>query len=277
MATSGIAMEPEGMATFVDRGVLRKGSLKRWDGAARTCYEWDASRRVCITWGFRYPAMLNVLTGHWQDNNLWFRGGNCLVFLYGKGDSRRGPSFKVPLQQLINSKCYPLIQKFLHTDQQWPRTPENIDRWCHMNGRGAVELYIPPVSRTDASRNQAFRVAVRNIFAWAFQRSLVGEHLGPALVELLDSMYEYRSEGCDNDQDMMSYLDEEGYLDIANQPDHALAMLYMAETLRMRDLYIRAFVHCVGMHHQLYSSSEYEVSRLLQRKMSDGLLILPRS
>ncbi|KAI9902435.1 hypothetical protein N3K66_001787 [Trichothecium roseum] len=136
-----------------------------------------------------------------------------------------------------------------------------------MNGKGAVELYIPPVSRTDASRNQAFRVAVRNIFAWAFQRSLVGEHLGPALVELLDSMHEYRSEGCDNDQDMMSYLDEEGYLDIANQPDHALAMLYMAETLKMRDLYIRAFVHCVGMHHQLYSSSEYEIISFESKKL----------
>ncbi|KAM0299443.1 hypothetical protein ACHAPM_007485 [Fusarium culmorum] len=67
-------------------------------------------------------------------------------------------------------------------------------------------------------------------------------------------MHEFRCGVEDNVTDMMDYFDEEGYLDMANQPNHALAMLQLAEFFQMRELYIRAFSHCVGMSEYLFEN-----------------------
>lgn len=89
---------------------------------------------------------------------------------------------------------------------------------------------------------------------------MVGNTLGDALVGVFHSMHEFRSDVDDNVEDLMEYLDEEGYLDMANQPNHALAILHLAECFQMKELYIRAFAHCVGMNDSLVSSTEYQVS-----------------
>jgi hypothetical protein len=75
-------------------------------------------------------------------------------------------------------------------------------------------------------------------------------------------MVDFRSPGVDNVEDMMSYLDEEGYLNMANQPIHGLAMLHLGEQFQIRDLYINAFAHCVGMGDCLYMLPEYQVCSL---------------
>jgi hypothetical protein len=102
---------------------------------------------------------------------------------------------------------------------------------------------------------------------------MVGDHLGHALVGLMNNMHEFRSADADNFDDLMNYLDEEGYLDIRGQPNHALAMLHFAEVFQMRDIYIDAFAHCVGMSDRLFLSSEYQVrSCCLQRCLEDAYL-----
>jgi hypothetical protein len=112
-----------------------------------------------------------------------------------------------------------------------------------------------------SDKTQAFNyhLATRNFFAWVFRRSMVGCSLGSAIIGLLHSMHEFRSGVNDNVADMMDYFDEEGYLDMANQPNHALAMLHLAEFFQMRELYIRAFAHCVGMSEYLLDSPGFEV------------------
>lgn len=112
-----------------------------------------------------------------------------------------------------------------------------------------------------ADKTQAFHyhLATRNFFAWVFRRSMVGEHLGGALVCLLHSMHEFRLGTEDNVEDMMDYLDEEGYLDLADRPDHALAVLHLAEFFHLKELYTRAFAHCVGMSRYIFTSTEYWV------------------
>lgn len=72
-------------------------------------------------------------------------------------------------------------------------------------------------------------------------------------------MHEFRSGVADGVRDLVDYLDEKGYLGMKNQPHRALALLTLAETFQLRDLYVRAFAHCVGMREQLGSSSEYQV------------------
>lgn len=107
-----------------------------------------------------------------------------------------------------------------------------------------------------------FYLAIRNLFAWMFRKPVVGEHLGSALITLMDSMREFRSPDVDNVEDIMRYLEEEGYLDMANQPMHALAMVHLAEYYKLRDLYISAFAHCAGMSDCLYALPEYQVCLL---------------
>lgn len=72
-------------------------------------------------------------------------------------------------------------------------------------------------------------------------------------------MHEFRSGVDDNVSDMMEYFDEEGYLDMANQPNHALAILQLAECFQMKELYIRAFAHCVGMSENLFENPGFQV------------------
>lgn len=130
-----------------------------------------------------------------------------------------------------------------------------------------LDLYIsaPP----DTERGQAFlyHTATRNFFAWVFRRSLVGSHLGGALVGLLNSMNEFRSAGEDNLQAIFDYMEEEEYLDMRNSPDHALGVLFFAEHFQLLDIWTEAFVHCVGMYESLPRSPGFEVSADRQAKL----------
>lgn len=135
-------------------------------------------------------------------------------------------------------------------------------------GASTLDLYIsaPP----DIERGQAFlyHTATRNFFAWVFRRSLVGNHLGGALVGLLNSLNEFRSVGEDNFQALFDYMDEEGYLDMRNSPDHALGMLFFAEHFQLEEFWTEAFVHCVGMYESLPRSPGFEVSAYRQAKLN---------
>ncbi|KAF5020958.1 hypothetical protein F66182_7004 [Fusarium sp. NRRL 66182] len=221
-------------------------TVLRWDGAARTCTGWDNIRR---------------------DPELWFRNGNCMVHLHGKGHSKRGPSFKVPFSALLDAQCYPLMQRFLVWDGIQRPNLRELMRWSRENPTRKIDLYIPPPPTTDKAQAFSYHLATRNFFAWVFRRSMVGTSLGSALIALLHSMHEFRSGVDDNVSDMMDYFDEEGYLDMANQPNHALAMLQLAEFFEMKDLYVRAFAHCVGMSQHLFDYPGYQELSPAARKL----------
>ncbi|KAF5007119.1 hypothetical protein FDECE_6550 [Fusarium decemcellulare] len=200
---------------FLDVPVEQPATVQRWDGAARTSADWDNIRR---------------------DPELWFRNGNCLVHLYGKGQSRRGPSFKVPFSALLDNQCYPLIQRFMCWEGIQKPNLREIMIWSRKNPMRRIDLYIPPPPTTDRTQAFHYHLATRNFFAWVFRRSMVGSSLGGAFIGLLHSMHEFRSGVDDNVADMMDYFDEEGYLDMANQPSHALAVLQLAEFFEMKEL-----------------------------------------
>ncbi|KXH34401.1 hypothetical protein CSIM01_00312 [Colletotrichum simmondsii] len=253
--TSTQGWTPKTLGNPIIEGRMPQNSkVKRWDGAARSCSDWDNLRR---------------------DPELWFRGGNCFVHLYGKGQSRRGPAFKVPFGALLSAKCHPFVKRFMARDM--PETPgsfhdqyDDLDRWNALNPNERIELYIPAPPMADKEQAFSYHLATRNFFAWIFRRSVVGEHLGTALIGLLNSMAEFRGNEQDNVSDLTSYLDEEGYYDIKGVPQHALAMLHLAEVFQLRDLYVDAFSHCVGMSEELFYSPEYQhigsVSKTLIRR-----------
>jgi len=185
------------------------------------------------------------------------------VHLYKRGQSRRGPSFKVPFDALLEAKCHPLLSRFIARDVFGQSTAhlryDDFENLIRDNPNARIELYIPPPANANRETSLRYYIAMRNFFAWVFRRSMVGEHLGMALIWLLNTMSQLRCPGEDNMGDLISYMDEEGYLDMRNQPIHALAILHFAEYFQCKTLYIDAFTHCAGMSDRLFVVPEYQV------------------
>lgn len=203
---------------------------------------------------------LGPLTPLAQDPDLWMPDGSCLIYFYTKGCSNRSPSFKLPFSKLVAAQCFPFIEQFLVTEGFRPRSASEIRRWHKLNPRRTAELYIPLPPRLDHEKSLAYYLVTRNFLAWVVGKPLVGEQLGSALVALLCSMQEFRSHVEDDVKDLFDYLDKTGYLALAHQPDHAMALLFLAESFRLRQPYIRAFAHCVGMNEHLRHRPDYCVS-----------------
>lgn len=92
-----------------------------------------------------------------------------------------------------------------------------------------------------------------------FNIPVVGNSLGEALIALLDRMALFRFDSTENQDDVLAYLDNQGYTDFRECPDHSLAVLRFAERFEYRELWTDAFVHCVGMNDDLILSAEFEV------------------
>lgn len=128
----------------------------------------------------------------------------------------------------------------------------------------SIELFVP--GREETSRQESFRwhVATRNFFAFIMGKPLVGAHLGQAMVDLQERMQLYRSSQVNNHQDFLLYADTQGYRDFVDCPDYALAILYYSEHFKLRDVWVDAFAHCVGMNDRLVLSPEFAVSHYQQ-------------
>lgn len=267
---------------FVENQAPAHESMRRWDGATKTWQPWDYLRR---------------------DPELWLRNGNCYIHLYGVGQSRRGPAFRIPFSALLDAGCQPLLDRYLVTAPARPNAP--IPRYTHQNphhalqsrhpqpqqphgsiqhqvpcqqlapGNSYVQLYISAPPQANTQQAFLFHVATRNFFAWLLGRPLVGKNLGSAMIGLLNTMMDFRCHSRDNVSDLLFYLNRLGYLDMRNQPHFALAILHLAEFFHLRDLYIDAFSHCTGMCDRLFLSPEYQnvssVSRKLIRRAKSDL------
>jgi hypothetical protein len=124
------------------------------------------------------------------------------------------------------------------------------------------ELYIP--APHGASLEDVFNhhITTRNFFAWLYNRPLAGRTLGTALAALKARLDIYRpDDSSQNTLEVLSYAENQRYLDFRECVEHALAALFLAEKLQVEDLWVDAFAHCVGMSHRdLRSSIEYAVS-----------------
>lgn len=189
------------------------------------------------------------------------------MHFYSKGHSRRGPSLRVHFESLKQAQCAPLFDVCLA--QLTPGSEAESSIGSNNGSSGGLtsrfqgsssaryELYIPCPEDIPREEAFAYHLTTRNFFAWMFGKPLVGSHLGKSLVNLLERMMLFRNEEADNVQDFTTYLEDSGYLDFGNCPDYALAMLSFAEHFELRDLWIDAFVHCVGMNENLCSSPEF--------------------
>tara|TARA_R110002003_G_scaffold288_15_gene18452 strand:- start:2927 stop:3238 length:312 start_codon:yes stop_codon:yes gene_type:complete len=99
--------------------------------------------------------------------------------------------------------------------------------------------------------------------------------MGQSFVDLVERMILWRSSNVNNHQDFLEYADNQGYRDLVECTDYALANLYFAERYKLREVWIDAFAHCVGMSDSLTLSPEYAVSKIM--RTSSALLLIPDS
>ena len=192
------------------------------------------------------------------------------MHFYAKGSSRRGPSLRLCLADLESSNCWPLLAQACEQLPDRPSgSPHSADSdddggyFSNPNMLGKIELFMPApthMSRDDALR---YHMTTRNFFAWMFERPVVGAKLGDALIDLYERMGEYRSSAEDNEDDVLAFIDSQGYTDYRDCPDHALAVMQFAEKFEFSDLWTDAFVHAVGMNDALFSSTEFTVCCVL--------------
>ena len=197
---------------------------------------------------------------------MWFANGDCLIHFYERGHSRRGASLRVSLADIESNGCQPLLDRYFSetapptptssSSDQFTDCPEYFD---DHSPPAKFELYIP--APQSLSREEAFQhhITTRNFFAWMFEKPLVGNRLGDALIVLHQRMNEFKPNPEQNEDDILAYIDKQGYTDFRDCCDHALAVLRLAEKLQLRELWTDAFVHCAGMWEQLDMSDEFEV------------------
>jgi hypothetical protein len=124
-----------------------------------------------------------------------------------------------------------------------------------------VELYVP--APECASREESFEwhITTRNFFAYVLGCPLVGRQMGQTFVDLLERMKLFRAPHVDNNHDFLEYAENQGYRDLVECTDYALASLHYAERYKIRTVWIDAFTHCVGMGDSIALSPEYAVGR----------------
>jgi hypothetical protein len=124
-----------------------------------------------------------------------------------------------------------------------------------------VELYIPAPEHASPFD---WHLATRNFFAFILGKPLVGRQMGQTYVDLFERMELFRSSRVDNHRDFLEYAENQGYRDLVECTDYALASLCYAERYKLRDVWIDAFAHCVGMNESLSISPEYLVGQTYQ-------------
>ncbi|KAJ3487416.1 hypothetical protein NLG97_g6418 [Lecanicillium saksenae] len=224
--------------------------------AAATMKLWDGHTRTAVGW-----------SGLHREPELWATKGNCLVYLYGKGQCNAGASFRVHFSALLENRCYAFIAKYIDKQGRNFDMPKTDADWSRLRPKRTVSLYVPAAPGSTRAETARQHLSIRNFLAWISGLPLVGAHLGGEIVTLFRNMVTYRPPDADSTKDLLAYLDVARYLDIVAQPHHALAILYVAEFIRDQDLYTRAFVHCVGMGECVFRSTEYTKISLLSRKL----------
>jgi hypothetical protein len=163
--------------------------------------------------------------------------------------------------------AYAQVSTELSSSSQDPRRLHSFEI-AHRDS-APVELYIP--APEFASREESFdwHITTRNFFAYVLGQPLVGCQMGQAFVALLERMKMFRSQHVDNHRDFLEYADNQGYRDLVECTDYALASLYYAERYKSREVWIDAFTHCVGMGDSIVLSPEYAVCEVQRSLMYD--------
>lgn len=198
-----------------------------------------------------------------QDRELWDENADCLIHFYAQGSSQRGPSLKISFKAVEASGSSYLLEQCL------VRPEDRRSTTATANGSDsgydssetpesqAHELYVPAPVLLTREQAYSYHVTTRNYFAFLTGQALVGEKLGLALTDLWTRAREWQGEDATTEK-LLEFCEAQGYLRITGNPHWTTAVLNLAESARLSDLWIHAYVHCVGMHHKQDLSPEFD-------------------
>ncbi|KAK6440724.1 hypothetical protein LTR95_003057 [Oleoguttula sp. CCFEE 5521] len=214
---------------------------RRFNPTGRTSLHWDSLRR---------------------DHELWQENGDCFVHFYARGSSQRGPSLRIPFAAVQASRSSYLLHTCLTVKNDRPRPIESDSSdsgyESPLRPSRRFELYLPAPADLTRDQTYAYHVTTRNYFAYLTgKQALVGEKLGTALADLWDRVKAWE-QGNDSTTKLLEFCESQGYMHLAENTQYATAVLNLAERARLRDLWVHAFVHCVGMHDRLDWSPEFD-------------------
>jgi hypothetical protein len=195
-----------------------------------------------------------------QDEEMWLEDGDCTVHYYARGSSQRGPSLKVPFSAVQTAGSDYLLKTCLSLkdNQSSPVKQADSRNASPLSYTATYELYVPAPAHLTREQIYAYHVTTRNYFAYLTGRpALVGEKLGAALADLYVRVQEWHQDD-EAIKKLLVFCEDQGYMHLAENTHYATAVLNLAEKARLRDLYIHAFVHCVGMHDRLERSPEFD-------------------
>jgi hypothetical protein len=192
---------------------------------------------------------------------LFHERGNCIVHLYAKGQSQRGPSIRIPLDAIYNARFEFIFGTFFAEMFVGQSSGSRLLAGAARPSRSTLcDLYIPTPDHVSRAEALSWHLTTRNFFAFLMDKPLAGSSLSAALLDLQERLDLIRPNDPNNHSDLMSYFERSGYLDFSHCPDYALAFLHFAERSELYDLWVDAFVHCVGMNEMLTLSPEFNVS-----------------
>ena len=172
----------------------------------------------------------------------------------------------MPLLHRGEPHNFDVIQDYIHMSESSSPTnleSDNSSDSGYASSRGGEQttklphFFIPAPADLTREETHAYHVTTRNYFAYILSMPLVGEHLGTALVRLWRRIQAWQPRTAQLSS-FMTYCDQQGYMHLTDNPRYALAMLCFAEEVRLRDTWIDAFTHCVGMHKRLHWITETE-------------------
>ncbi|KAK6502597.1 hypothetical protein TWF506_003177 [Arthrobotrys conoides] len=193
---------------------------------------------------------------------LWDDKGDTLVYLCHKNTTTpHGPNFLVDSMTLQSTSDYwvtalsPVWQGGFEIDKSTYPTAKYVLFFAADRPDGRNE-------ETDPLALLTHYVTIRNVFACIFDSFCVGliEEDSPLLSDLVDRMLMYfdGSEGSLSDR-LSEFIKKSGLWDVRNDPIKAVELLHLAATYEMKDLYVEAFIHCVGMWPHVIESGAHEV------------------
>ncbi|KJX94848.1 hypothetical protein TI39_contig4154g00007 [Zymoseptoria brevis] len=233
--TSSRSSRLDSVPALPSRGPAR--TVKLFDGTQRTTRAWDGLRR---------------------DSELWVDSGDCMVHLYAPATSRRGASFRIPLELLEETNSPHLLRECLRRPTKTAVSISSDDNGSD-SGYGASvsddssarcsELYLSAPLELTRAEAFSYHVGTRNYFAYLLRKPIVGEDFGVSLAHLWKRIEVWQPHS-NASEIFQEYCLEQGYLDLAGNLEYASAALYWSELARVQNVWVDAFVHCVGMEGQ---------------------------
>ncbi|KAF2857414.1 hypothetical protein K470DRAFT_266864 [Piedraia hortae CBS 480.64] len=225
--------------------------------------DWDNTHRLSMNSALHSDT---VSDGTWdalrKDETLWAKDGNCIVHLYARGTSRRGPSFCLrldhaeELQSSYLAQCclrFPAaasLQGSEDGDDDFSDSGYASSPVCPIQ-RFPYELYIPAPPSLAKADAYAYHVTTRNYFAYLAGKPVVGDSLEAALVDLIERMRDWQDDQGMAQCRFLAYCTHQGYDNMAESPERAVVCLILAEQAQIRSLWVEAVVHCAGMYKRL--------------------------